>query len=185
MRPTVVTASEEVVDIVLECQTVNVPNVNRGNSVQVRILYRRDNVMAIRHNLRREPSLYWLGILQENVCVEAGSGRFMLKNMNIRWLNQTEDPLCYAKGDTCNKNSPKCIMTDSRGILFEGDQFLVPPEENIRLSRIANGDEEAGDQEQQHVEEEEMEEVLYPVALPPRLPGVSLSGRRTTCFLLS
>jgi hypothetical protein len=33
--------------------------------------------------------------------------------------------------------------------------------------------------------EEEMEEVLNLAALPPRLPGVSLSGRRTTCFLLS
>ena len=40
MRPAAVTASEEVEDIVLECQTVNAPNVNLGNSVRVRVLYR-------------------------------------------------------------------------------------------------------------------------------------------------
>jgi hypothetical protein len=78
-------------------------------------------------------------------------------------------------------------MAVSRGILFQREQFLVPPEENIRLSCIANGYEETGDEEQQHVEEEmeeEIEEELNLAALPPRLPGVSLSGR-TTRFLLS
>ena len=74
MRPDAVTASEEVEDIVLECLTVNAPNVNRDNSVRVRILYRRDDVVAIRHNLRREPSLYWLAILLQDVCVEDDSG---------------------------------------------------------------------------------------------------------------
>jgi ribosomal protein S18 len=58
MRPDTVTAPEEVEEIVLECQTVNAPNVNRGNSVRVRVQYRRDDVVAIRHNLRREPSPY-------------------------------------------------------------------------------------------------------------------------------
>jgi hypothetical protein len=66
--------------------------------------------------------------------------------MSIRWLKQTQDPLCYVKGDTYDKNSPKCIMADSREILFQREQFLVPPEENIRLSRIANGYEETGDE---------------------------------------
>ena len=93
----------------------------------------------------------------------------------IQRVNQTEDPLCYVKGDTCDKNSPKCIMADSCRILFQREQFLVLPEENIRLSRIANRYEEIGDEEQQHVEEE-MEEELNLAALPPRLLGVSLSG---------
>jgi hypothetical protein len=91
MRPATVTTSEEVEDIVLECQTVNAPNVNRDNSVRVRVLYRRDDVVTIRHNLRRETSSYWLAILLEVVCVEADSGRFLRNNMSIRWLNQTED----------------------------------------------------------------------------------------------
>jgi Lon protease-like protein len=59
--------------------------------------------------------------------------------------------------------------------LFEREQFLVPPEENIRLSRIANGYEETGDEEQQHVEEEmeeEMEEVLNLAArTSPKIAG--------------
>ncbi|CAB4037409.1 Hypothetical predicted protein [Paramuricea clavata] len=117
MRPDAVTASEEVVDIVLECQTVNAPNVNRDNSVRVIPVTRTPR------------SLSW--------------------------------------------------PTRSRRILFEREQFLVPPEENKRLLRIANGYEKTGDEEQQHVEEEEieeeMEEVLNLVALPARLPGVSLS----------
>jgi hypothetical protein len=68
-------------------------------------------------------------------------------------------------------------MADSRGILFQREQFLVPPEENIRLSRIANGYEETGDEEQQHVEEGMEED-----ALPPRLPDVSPSGRTINPF---
>ena len=67
MRPASITASNEVDDIVSECQTVNAPNVNPGNSVRVRVLYYSDDVVAVRHNLRREPSPYWLAILLENV----------------------------------------------------------------------------------------------------------------------
>jgi hypothetical protein len=66
-------------------------------------------------------------------------------------------------------------MADSRRILFERKQFLVPAEENIRLSRIANGYEETGYEEQLHVEEEmeeEMEKVLNLATLSPRLPGL-------------
>ncbi|CAB4023308.1 Hypothetical predicted protein, partial [Paramuricea clavata] len=93
-------------------------------------------------------SPYWLAILLEDVCVEADSGRFLRNSMSIRWL-KTEDRHCYVKG-ICDKNSPKCIMADSRRILFQREQFLVPLEENIQLSRISNGYiyEETGDEEQ-------------------------------------
>ena len=40
MRPAAVTPSDEVNDIVSECQTVNAPNINPGNSVRVKVLYR-------------------------------------------------------------------------------------------------------------------------------------------------
>ena len=64
-------------------------------------------------------------------------------------------------------------MADSREILpFQREQFLVPPEENIQLSRIANGYEETGDEEQQHVEEE-MEEEMEEVLNLPHFPKIA------------
>ena len=45
-------------------------------------------------------SPYQLAILLEDVCVEAESRRFVRDKMKIQWLNQTDDPLCYVKGDT-------------------------------------------------------------------------------------
>ena len=188
MRPAAITASNEVDDIVSECQTVNAPNVNRSNSVRVRVLYRSDDVVAVRHNLRREPSPYWLTILPGNVCIEAESGSFVRNKIKIQWLNPTDDPLCYIKGDICDTNSPKCIKSGSRGILHEKDRFHVSLEEDIRLSRVANGDKENESNEQDHIEEIEEEPhpgLVNEELLPPRMAGISNSGRRTTRFVLS
>ena len=84
MRPAAVTPSNEVNVIVSECQTVNAPNINPGNSVRAKVLYRSNDVVAVRHNLRREPSPYWLAILLEDVCVEAESRRFVRDKMKIQ-----------------------------------------------------------------------------------------------------
>ena len=139
MRPAAVTPSDKVNDIVSECQTVNAPNINPGNSVQVKVLYCRNDIVAVRHNLRREPSPYWLTILLEDICVQAESRWFVRDKMKIQWLTETDDPLCHVKGDVSCTNSPKCIISGSNGILYENDRFHVPPDEDIRLSCIANG----------------------------------------------
>ena len=49
-------------------------------------------------------------------------------------------------------NSLKCIISGSDGILYEDDRFHVTLDEDIRLSRIANGDREADNSEQEHVD---------------------------------
>ena len=106
--------------------------------------------------------------------------------MKIQWLNQTEDPLCYVKGDVSCTNSPKCIISGSNGILYEDDRFHVPPDKDIRLSRIANGDKEAENNEQEYVDEiveEPHPDLVDEELLPPRSAGVSHSGRRTTRFV--
>ena len=139
-KPAAVTPSNEVNVIVSECQTVNAPNINPGNSVRVKVLYRSNGVVAVRHNLIREPSPYRLAILLEDVCVEAESRRFVRDKMKIQWLNQADDLLCYVKGDISYTNSLKCIISGSDGILYEDDRFHVTLDEDIRLSRIANGD---------------------------------------------
>jgi hypothetical protein len=138
MRSAAITASEKVDDIITECQTLNAPNVNQGNSVRARVLYHSNDIVAVRHNSRREPSPYWLAILLDDVCVEVDSEKFVKNRINIQWLNLTDYALCYVRGDTCNNNSPKCIMTESHGILFEDDQFQVPAEEDIRLRFFGN-----------------------------------------------
>ncbi|EDO46508.1 predicted protein [Nematostella vectensis] len=185
MRPTIITAAEEGLDVITDCQSLHV--VNQGTYARVRVLHRREDVIAVRHNSRREPSPYWLAVLMEDVCAEMTSGRFAQKRMKLRWLNQTDDPLTYVYGDTSFDNSPNCILSEVRGVIHGGEDVQVPPEEDVRLSRLANGDSES-DREDECEEELPGEPNLPSVAeqsLPQKLPGVSQSGRRTTRFVFS
>ena len=95
---------------------------------------------------------------------------------------------CYIKGDICDTNSPKCIISGSRGILHEKNRFHVSLDEDIRLSRIANGDKENKNNEQDHIEE--IEKKPHPGLVnkelrAPRMAEISYSGRRTSRFVLS
>lgn len=65
----------------------------------------------------------------------------------------------------------------------------VSPEEDIRLCRIANGDVDEEDDDSENENEAEMSNhddhhEVTGQSLPPRLEGVSLSGRRTTRFII-
>lgn len=84
MRPAAVTPSHEVNDSVSECLIVNASNVNPGDNVRVKVLYRSNDVVAVRHNLRREPSPYWLAILLQDIYTEAESGRLVQDKMKIQ-----------------------------------------------------------------------------------------------------
>lgn len=85
--------------------------------------------------------------------------------------------------DVCHGNSPKCILTRVLDFSSDGSDIILTAEEDNRLCRIANGD--YGDDDDNENEtapptaEDEGE-----VSLPIRLPGVILSGRRTTRFIL-
>ncbi|CAH3162732.1 unnamed protein product [Porites lobata] len=128
-------------------------------------------------------SPFWLAVLLEDVQIEANGGNFVQQRVSLKWLNQTSDSLTYTSGDVCNGNSPKCILTRVLDFSSDGSDIILTTEEDNRLCRIANGD--YGDDDDNENEtapptaEDEGE-----VSLPIRLPGVNLSGRRTTRFIL-
>ena len=159
----------------------------QGRTVRVQTIYHKEDVVVVRHDRRREISPFWLAVLLEDVQVEVNDRKFLRQKVALQWLNQTSDPLTYTPGDTCNRNSPKCILTRVVGYTGEGANITLSSEEDTRLCRLANGD--LSDDED--VEDTEDPEVFIDTAAEderevslPRLPGVSISGRQTTPFLL-
>ena len=188
MRPILIKASsEDSQDITATCQIVDANVALPGRAVRVQTIYHKEDVVAVRHDRRREISPFWLAVLLEDVQVEVHDGKFLRQKVALQWLNQTSDPLTYTPGDTCNRNSPKCILTRVVGYT-EDANITLSSEEDTRLCRLANGDLSYDED----VEDTEDAEVFVDTAAEPteyerevsllRLPGVSLSGRRTTHF---
>jgi len=66
------------------------------------------------------------------------------------------------------------------------DTYVLTSSEDIRLTRIANGDDfddTTCDSEEEEQEQESTNAVEQ--SIPPRLESVSFSGRRTTRFVLN
>ncbi|CAH3182784.1 unnamed protein product [Porites lobata] len=115
MCPTTITASlEESEDVTTACQVVDANVALRSTAVQVQTIYQKDDILAVRHNRRREISPFWLAVLLEDVQIEVNGGNFVQQRVSLKWLNQTSDSLTYTSGDVCNGNSPKCILTRRR-----------------------------------------------------------------------
>ena len=53
-------------------------------NVRVQVVYRKNNVVAVRHNLRREVSPYWLEVLLENIQVKVDGGNFVQEKVTLR-----------------------------------------------------------------------------------------------------
>ena len=112
MCPTTITASLEESDgVTTACQVVDVNVALRSTAVRVQTIYQKDDILAARHNRRREISPFWLAVLLEDVQIEVNGGNFVLQRVSLKWLNQTSDSLTYTSADVCNGNSPKCILT--------------------------------------------------------------------------
>ena len=125
----------------------------------MQVVYRKDDVVAVRHNQRREVSPYWLAVLLEDIQVKVDGGNFVRDKVTLRWLNQ-EDALTYTSGDVCDQNFPKCILTRvlDFSCLKSGEVLTVnvSPEEDIRLCRIANGDEFDNEDDSENENEADM-----------------------------
>ena len=188
MRPSVITASSEDYHYVTTtCQIEDANVVLQGRTVRVQTVYHNKDVVAVRHNRRREISPFWLAILLQDVQLEVDGGNFLRKKVQFQWLNWTSDPLTYTPGDVCDRNSPNCTLTRVLGFTAEGSSITITSEEDNRLCRLANGDlndEDVGDDEDQNPEDERAAGESEREVSLPRLAGVSLSGRRTTLFQL-
>ena len=108
-----------------------------------------------------------------------------LYGFKTRQTNETKktESLKYTPGDVCNGNSPKCILTRVLDLSSHGSDIILTTEKDNRLCRIANkeyGNDDGNENETAPPTAEDEGEV----SLPLRLPGVSLSRRRTTRFIL-
>ena len=106
----------------------------------------------------------------------------MPQRVSLKWVNQTSDSLTYTSDDLCNGNSPKCILTQVLNFSSDESDIILTAEEDNRLCRVANGD--YGDDDDNENETAPTTEDEGEGSLPMRLLEVSLSGRRTTRFIL-
>ena len=90
----------------------------------------------------------------------------------FQWLVAGADHLVYTLGEMCDIYFPNCILGMVERVNVEdGTTSALTPEEDVCLSRMANGDVMSdGSDEQEN--------------LPMRQQGISFSGRRTTRFQL-
>ena len=108
--PTTITASlEESEDVTIACRVLDANVALRTTAVRVQTIYQKDDILAVRHDRRREISPFWLAVLLEDVQIEVNGGNFVQQRVSLKWLNQTSDSLTYTSGDFCNGNCPKCI----------------------------------------------------------------------------
>ncbi|EDO33237.1 predicted protein [Nematostella vectensis] len=141
----------------------------------------------------REASPYWLAVMMEDVLVIAATGRFQKNSVTFRWLDQTDDHLKYTFHEVCNGNSPRCLLAKVESLTIDDQIVTITPEEDIKLSRIANGDDQTVETRENENEERKWltngESSSTPTeakeeSFPARVEGVSLSGRKTTRFIL-
>ena len=132
MRPILITAtSEDSQDITAACQIVDANVTLQGRTVWVQTIYHKEDVVAVKHDRRREISAFWFAVLLEDVQVEVNDRKFLRQKVALQWLNQTSDSLTYTPGDTCNRNSPKCILTQVVGYTGEGANITLFIKMNI------------------------------------------------------
>ena len=102
--------------------------------VRVTMAYRKEELVAIRHNRSREVTPYWLAVLKEDVYRTQSSGDYLKDTVAFQWLNISTDNLVYTLGELCSVNSPKCILGKVEGYSSEDTEtYTINPEEDIRL----------------------------------------------------
>lgn len=86
VRPAVITTVDSHEDIVAECQEQELINsVTRSRPVvRVTAIYQKDDVIAVRHNRRRETCPYWLAVLAEDIHLEVSTSEFVKLNIHPR-----------------------------------------------------------------------------------------------------
>ena len=138
MCPTTITASlGKSEDVPTACQVVDANVAPRSKAVRVTTISQKDDILAVRHNRRREISPFWLAVLLKDVQIEVNGGNFVQQRVFLKWLNQTSDSLTYTYDDVCNGNSPKCILSQVLDFSSDGSDIILTTEEDDRLCRIA------------------------------------------------
>ena len=86
MCPTTITASsEESEDITTACQVVDTKVALRSTAVRVQTIHQKNDILAVRHNRRREISPFWLAVLlEDDVKTEVDGGNFVQQRVSLK-----------------------------------------------------------------------------------------------------
>ena len=104
----------------------------RSTAVRVQTIYQKDDILAARHNRRKEISRFWLAVLLEDVQIEVTGGNFVQPRVSLK-LHQTSDSLTYTFGNACNGNSSKCILTRVLDFSSDGSDIILTTDDDNRL----------------------------------------------------
>lgn len=132
MRPFLIPAfSEGSQDVAAPCQIVDANVTLQGWTVLVQTIYHKEDVVGVRHDQRREISPFWLAVLLEDVTSRSSWCKILKAESTTsvsnpdKWSTYVH---CTYTGDTCNGNSPKCILTRDVGYTSHMVQILLYPQ---------------------------------------------------------
>ena len=178
IRPTVITASlEKYQYVTTACQIVDAHVTLQGRTMQVQTIYHKEDtsIIAMRHDQGMEILPFWLKVLLEDVEVH-NHGNLLRQKVAHQWLNQTA--FTYIQSQWClNGNLPKFILTWVVGYTGKGPNITITSKDNTRLSRESQWKNSRG-----------WDSIWRggggDWSVTFKIIGVSLSGWRTTRFLL-
>ncbi|PFX11911.1 hypothetical protein AWC38_SpisGene24212 [Stylophora pistillata] len=75
---------EESEDVTTACQVMDANVALRSTAVRVQTTYEKDNILAVRHNRRREISPFWLAVLLEDVQLQVNGGNFVQQRVSLK-----------------------------------------------------------------------------------------------------
>ena len=99
---TIIASLEESEDETTACQVMDADVALRSKAVRVQTIYQKDDILAVRHNRRREVSPFCLAVILEDVQIEVNGRNFVQQRISLKWLSQASDSLTYTSGDVCN-----------------------------------------------------------------------------------
>ena len=86
MRPILITASSKDSQDITAAYQIGDANVTlQGTTVRVQTRNHKEDVVAVRHDRRREISLFWLAVLLEDVQVDVHDGKFLRQKVALQW----------------------------------------------------------------------------------------------------
>lgn len=166
------------------------PPLNRSLR-QCEVFFEAEEIVAVKHNRRREQWGFFLALLLKDLLVKDKTGnelQFTDHVMDILWLDNsnTGDKFIFSEAYRDNRNSPYAIVdrvrideviADAAGL----KSYKLPQEEADRIERLLKGGADSDiDSDEDLVETERVTDEKSSGELPRRVPVSTRSGRTAT-----
>ena len=131
--------------------------------INCRVRFHVGQVVAVRHNRKRETLSFFLALIKEDILVKQtlGSVEFVDKFMNVLWLDKCRsDAFTFAEAYPDSRNSPLSIIDQVEVDVRDeddGKKYTISQVEVNRIELLVNGivDEEEDDVNESESEDDE------------------------------